>query len=226
MSTTGTYAFNPTTGDVILNAFRPCGVRRVDITIEHLEDAYYWAQMVAVDFSNRQPNQWQIETLDFSLSAGVAEYNLPSRTVAVNLAWLTADSGDRPLSSMSMTDWGSLADKSMEGTPTSYMLELTSPIPTVTLWPVPSQLPPYGLKVMACRQMMDVQIAGGSQLDTPFRFLEAFTLALAARLAMIYKPEAATALDDAAQRAFRLAAGLDQERVLLNIAPTLSGYYP
>lgn len=226
MATTGTYSFNPSAGDVILNAFRPCGVRRVDITTEHLEDAYYWAQMVAVDFSNRQPNQWQIETLDFALSASVSEYNLPDRTVAVNLAWLTSDSGDRPLSTMSMTDWGSLPDKSMEAVPTSYMFELTSPTPTITLWPVPNQLPPYGLKVMVCRQMQDVRLAAGTQLDTPFRFLEAFTLALAARLAMIYKPEAAVALNDAAQSAFTLAAGLDQERVLLNIAPTITSYYP
>lgn len=230
MATTGTYAFNPSAGDVVLNAFRPCGVRRVDITTEHLEDAYYWAQMVAVDFSNRQPNQWQIETLDFALTAGVAEYNLPSRTVAVNLAWLTGDPTpglkDRPLSAMSMTDWGSLPDKAMEAVPTSYVFELLSPTPTITLWPVPNQIPAYGMKVMICRQMQDVALAAGTQLDTPFRFLEAFTLALTARLAMIYKPEVATTLDAAAQKAFDLAAGLDQERVLLNIAPTITSYYP
>lgn len=224
MTTTGTYNFNPSAGDVVMNAFRPCGVKRAELTTEHFEDAAYWAQMTAVNFSNRQPNLWQVADQDFTLSAGTATYTLPPETVAVSAVWLTSPNGDRILSPMSAVDYASQPRKDQAGTPTSYWFNLTS-APTITLWPVPTAAPVFGLKVKTCRQMQDVRLSGGYQIDAVYRFLEAFTLALAARLAMIYKPEAAAALNEASEGAFRLAAALDQERVPLNVRPSLSGYY-
>lgn len=227
MATTGTYTFNPSAGDVVLNAFRLCQVRRVDLTTEHLDDAAYWSQMVAVDFSNRQPNQWQVVDLDVSLANGVATYNLPSQVVAVSAVWLVDDgTNDRIISPMSAVDYASLPNKLQEATPTSYWFDLLSPISTITLWPVPDAVQFGAMRVKVCRQMQDVRLSGGLTLDVPFRFLEAYTLGLAARLAVIYKPEVAATLDAAAKAAFQLAAGLDQERVALNFQPTLSGYFP
>lgn len=226
MATSGTYAFNPSAGDVVLQAFAAIQLGRRALTSEHLTNAGYWANMVGVNWSNRQPNMWQSEALDFNLSAGVPSYNLQSRTAVVSLVTVGLNGIDRPLSPMSMTDYGSIANKAQPGSPTSYMLDLATPVPTITLWPVPVALPALTMRVETFRQMQDIVLPGGVTVDSPYRFLEAFTLALAARLAMLYKPEAAQALQLAAEDSWRLAAAQDQERVAIDFQPVMSGYFP
>lgn len=229
MATSGTYAFNPSAGDVVLNAFGIIGVRRTMVTIEHLTNAAFWANMVGVNWSNRQPNMWQGEDQDFNLSAGNAVYNLLPRTTVVSFVTVGVGGIDRPLSPMSETDYASIANKTQPGSPTSYFFDLASPTPTITLWPVPVAAPAMTMKVKTFRQTQDTTLPNGTQLDTPYRFLEAFTLALAARLAMVYpdtnRPTLAGDLNSAAEDSFKLAAAQDQERVLLTFAPTLTSYY-
>lgn len=233
MVTTGTYGFNPAASDVVLNAFSMIGVRRTKITQEHLADAAYQAQMVGVDFTNRQPNMWQQEGADFSLSAGVATYTLPVSTVAILAPTVNYAGNDRPLSPLSLADWNSLPRKMQTGFPTSYLFSLVEPAATVTLWPVPPSVPAMTMHVEIFRRQQDTSLSGGRTLDTPFRFLEAFTLGLAARLAPAWaegplseRLAAAAALKSAYEEAFRLAAALDQERVPLRPNPNVSSYYP
>lgn len=237
MVTTSTYAFNPSAADVVLNAYSMVGVRRAQITTEHLENASFQANLVGVDFTNRNPNRWQMATVDFTLVAGTATYTFAPEVVAVAAVWLNQTMPDaaattitRMLGPLSAVEYASIANKNQQGTPTSYFFSLLTPTPTLTLWLVPNQNPEFDMQVQVFKQQQDTTLPGGYTLDTPYRFLDAYTIGLAARLALVYpdpqRPSLPTDLQAQYLAAFTLAAQLDQERVSLKLAPNLSGYYP
>jgi hypothetical protein len=235
MATTGTYAFNPSAGDVTLNAFGMIGIRRTALTEEHLENAAFQAGLVGVDFTNRNPNRWQMTEVPFALAAGVPTYNLPPETVAVSAVWLdqalpSGSSISRILGPLSATEYAAIANKQQQGSPTTYFFNFLTPIPTLTLWLVPSALPAYTMRVQCFKQQQDTALENGANIDTPFRFLDAFTTQLASRLAGVYpdpnRPTREADLWARFQEVFRLAAALDQERVSLKLSPNLSSYYP
>jgi hypothetical protein len=234
MATTGTYAFNPSAADVVLNAFGMCGVRRTMLTTEHLENAAFAANLVGVDFTNRNPNRWKMVEVDVTLVAGTATYTLDPQVVAVSAVWLNQTVGSNTISRMlgplSATEYASIANKTQTGTPNSYFFSLLTPSPTVTLWLVPNQVPEYSMKLQTFQQQQDVRLSAGYTLDTPYRFLDAYTWALAARLAVYYpdpaRPSLPADLNTTFEAKFALAAQLDQERVTLKLSPNLGGYYP
>lgn len=232
MTTTGTYAFNPSAADVVLNAFGMIGLRRAALTTEHFENAGYAAQMVGVDFTNRNPNRWQMTTLEIPLVEDVSEYDLEPETVAVSVVYIDTDdtpAQTRVLGPLSATEYASISNKTQNGVPSSYFFNLLTPIPTLTLWQVPSALPAYTMRVQTFKQQQDFSVRSGLTIDAPYRFLDAFTFGLAARLAVYYPPEKgldAAALDSVYERKFQLAAALDQERVSLKLTPGISGYFP
>jgi hypothetical protein len=233
MATTGTYAFNPSAADVVLNAFGMIGKRRTQLDYEAFENAGFQAQMVGVDFTNRNPNRWQMETVTVPVLADVPTYTLNPQVVAVSL--VTIDTVATPvqtrvLGPLSAVDYGSQPNKEQEGVPTSYFFSLLTPSPTLTVWPVYGTSSTYVLNVQTFKQQQDVRLDGGYTLDTPYRFLDAYTFALAARLAVYYpdpaRPTLAADLNTAFETKFALAAQLDQERVNLRVSPSLSSYFP
>ncbi len=235
MATTGTYTFAPSAADLILYSFGMIGIRRAQITTEHLEDAYMAASMAMVDFSNRNPNRWAMETQDVALLQGVPTYNLEPRTLAIALAYIDTSNlatpptvTSRVLGPLSATDYGSLPVKLTQGPPTSFFFNLATPIPTVSVWPTPDQNGPYLLRLQTFRQMQDVQLAGGLGIDSPYRFLEAVALGIASRLAVSYPPKAGLGpadLNTAYQNAFQLAAQRDQESTPMYVRPQMAGYF-
>jgi len=233
MATTGTYAFNPSAADVVLNAFGMIGLRRTQLNTEHLTDAAFAANMLGVEFTNRNPNRWQMEEVAIPLVADTSSYNLPPETVAISVVGLDQTVGDntisRVLGPLSAADYASLPSKTQTGSPTSYFFSLLTPIPTLTLWPVPDGVIAYTMRVQTFKQQQDTSLIGGATVNTPYRFLDAFTHGLAARLAVYYPNEKRPNLDDKlnalfAQK-FALAASLDQERVPLRVRPNMSSYY-
>jgi hypothetical protein len=189
--------------------------------------------MVGVDFTNRNPNRWQMTTLEIPLIEDIKDYDLETETVAVSVVYIDTDDAGSPqtrvLGPLSATEYASIANKENNGVPTSYFFSLLTPTPKLTLWPVPDATPVYTMRVQTFRQQQDFSVRGGLTVDTPYRFLDAFTFGVAARLAVYYPPEKgldAAALDSVYERKFALAAALDQERVSLKITPGLSGYFP
>lgn len=233
MATSGTYAFNPSAADVILNAFGMIGKRRTQLDTEMLENASYQAQMVGVDFTNRNPNRWQMETFDFPLIASTAVYTLAPQVVAVSIVYLDTVATPvltRVIGPLSATEYASQANKTQEGVPTSFFFSLLTPAPTITLWPVPQTSGIHLMRVQTFKQQQDVRLDAGYTLDAPYRFLDAFTFGIAARLALFYpderRPTLAADLNTAYEAKFKLAAELDQERVNLKVMPTLTSYFP
>lgn len=236
MATTGTYAFAPAASEVVMQAFAMIGVRRTQITTEHLENAAYQANMLGVDFSNRTGNRWTLVEVPFTLVAGTKTYNLPSETVAISAVWVDqtpapqATPISRVLGPLSAVEYASLANKDQEGVPTSFFFSLLTPIPTITLWLVPSGIPDFTMRVQTFRQIQDTSLRNRATLDAPYRFLDAFTIGLAARLSVIYpdekRPNLPESLQSAYLAAFNLAAQTDSERVALKPRPLVGGYFP
>ncbi len=233
MTTTGTYAFNPSAAETILQAYmQGPGIRRTELGDHHFEDAGYAANMLAVDFSNRQPNRWQMATTPIALVAGTATYALDPQILAVSVVWLDqTDNGgnviSRVLGPLSAADYASLPFKEQPGQPSSYFFSLTIP-PSITIWPVYNGSPTYALRIQTFRQVQDVSLTRGTTLDVPYRFLDAWTTGLAWRLCDYYPPADAvkvTRLEAQFEKRFQIAAALDQERVPLRVQPQLSSYY-
>lgn len=229
MTASGTYAFNPGAGEVFLASLSMCGIRRTEVTLEHLVDAAFHANLLMGDFSNRNPNQWALETQSVALVASTASYSLTARTIAIAVAYIETTSGStttaRVLGPISASEYAAIPNKAQEGFPNSYWLNLQTPTPTITLYFTPDDELTYTLKLQTFRQMQDVNAASGETLDLPYRFFDAFTTGLAARLAVIYAPDKAMVLKALFDERFGLAAAQDQERVNLYITPALAGYF-
>lgn len=237
MTTTGTYAFNPSGGELVADSFAQIGVARTDLTATHLRNASMALGMLMVDISNRTPNRWKYSLQTQLLTPTVATYTLTARTIAIAIAYIsTTDTlgnvTDRVIGPLSATDYGSIANKANQAPPNSYWFNLVNP-PTITLWPTPDTGAIYTLNMQTFIALQDVQLSNGVGVDAPFRFLEAVSAGLTWRLARRYPKEAIAARGPAAitelkgewLEAFNLAAQTDQETTPLYITPGLSGYY-
>jgi hypothetical protein len=228
MTTTGTYAQNPSAAHITLNAYGMINIRRTELTTQHLSDAALALNLLMVDMSNRVPMQWTLETQQVPLVAGTPSYTLTNRTIAISVAYISTLSGsvttDRVIGAISASEYGAIPNKSQQAPPTSYWLSLQT-TPTITLWPVPDSTSSYTLNLQTFRQLQDADLTQGYTLDSPYRFLDAISTGLAARLADLYRPEKAAELDIKFERRFALAASRDQESVSLYITPGLSGYF-
>ena len=157
-----------------------------------MQDAGTECSLLGVQFTNRLPTQFALETPTLSLVQGTSVYTLPNRTAAIGLVYLTVGVGgsdpfDIPLMPMSAQDYGAIPNKTTQGRPTTYHFQLL-PVPTITFWPTPDSGGPYQANVQSFRQTMDLSISGGQTIDAPFRFLDAFVAGLAARLARNWAP--------------------------------------
>ena len=229
MSTSGTYGYAPTSGEFVLNAFGRIGVRRTELTQQHLADAANEANLVQVEFSNRQPNLFMAETYDVTVVAGTATYVLPARFVSPMSVWLTiTPSGgtafDRIISPISTVDYTSLPNKEMVAQPTTYWFQ-RQVIPQITLWPVPSDDVDIVLHLRILSQPQDATLTAGLQPQMPYRWYDAFTAALAWRLAVIYAPDKEQARRADAERAWTIAATEDIEYTPMYVMPGIGGYF-
>ncbi len=78
------------------------------------------------------------------------------------------------------------------------------------------------------RQTQDVNLTAGYNIDSPYRFLDAFSTGLASRLAVMYPPKDPTAADKLEalyEKRMQIASAQDQEETPLVISPSFGGYY-
>lgn len=229
MATSGVYSWSPAAAELVLNAFARIGIRRPALEAQHLQDAAMEANLLQVEFTNRQPLWWTSEEITQVLTAEDGEYDLAARVVTVIAAYISTTDGDqitdRIITPISTYDYAAMPNKlTPTGVPTVFKFETLS-TPKITLWQVPNDATTYTLKLRVLCQPEDVLLPSGVNVDTPYRFLDAYTAGLAHRLARIYKPEAEQARMADYERAWNLAANQDVEDVPMWIMPTLARYY-
>jgi len=75
MTTSGTYNFNPSLGEIVLNAYARCGVRRTAIMQEHMTDARFETNLMLSSWANQGVNLWEVQLFSIPLVQGVSTYN-------------------------------------------------------------------------------------------------------------------------------------------------------
>ncbi len=211
-----------------MTAFGRIGIRRPEITAQHMADAENEANLVQVKLANLQPNLFTDELYEISLVQGTETYVLPARMIAIMACYMTTTSAgvstDRIIWDYSTFEYSAIPDKTQQGVVTSYWYNRIVP-PELKLWPVPDGNATYTLKLRICRQIQDVTIPGGVTLELPYRWLDVFVADLAYRLARIYAQDKEAMRKQDSTDALNNALVEDQERVPMYVTPIGMGGY-
>ena len=229
MTTSGTYAFNPSLGEMTLYAYNLIGVRNTAVLQEHMEAARMATNMMLSRWANQGVNLWAVDLITTPLVTGQSTYAVDSNTVVMLDAYVQSDDSganiDRIILPVSRTEYASYPNKEQQGFPTVFWFDrLLSP--TVTLWPVPNtDNGPQYLKYYRVRQIQDANLQNGQQVEIPYMWLEAFAYGLAQRLATIWSPDKVQLMKPMADEAYAIAAAQNIETAQQYISPMLSGYF-
>lgn len=229
MTTSGTYSFSPSLGELVLYSYNLVGLRNTSLLQEHMEAARMASNMLCASWANRGVNLWKVDLVTTNLVSGQATYPVDANTVVILDAYVTTtQSGgniNRIILPISRTEYASYPNKEQEGFPTVFWFDrLLSP--TVTLWPVPNtDNGPTTLSYYRVTQMQDSELNNGTTVDIPYLFYEAFAYGLAARLAMIWAPDKVALLKPLADEAYQIAADQNIETASYFISPMISGYF-
>lgn len=229
MTTSGTYNFDPSLGEMVLYAYNLIGIRNTSITQEHMEAARMASNMVLANWSNKGVNLWTVDLQTVPLWAGQATYTVPQNTVVMLDAYITVDNGnsqpiDRLILPISRTEYASYPNKEQQGFPTVYWQDRLIN-GNVTLWPVPDGNSAQYLKYYRAVQLQDVEFTGGQTIEIPYLWLDAFADALSYRLARVWNPQMAPALKLVADESYNVADNQNVETASQYISPMVSGYF-
>ena len=231
MTTSNTYNFNPSLGEIVLYSYNLVGLRNTSLLAEHMEAARMAANMLLSSFSNRGVNLWAVDLVTVPLVAAQSTYNVDLNTVMILDAYMQIDNGggapiDRIIMPVSRTEYASYPNKEQEGFTTTFWFDrLISPNPTITLWPVPDGSSAQYLKYYRVRQIQDAALQNGVQVEIPYLWMDAFAYGLAARLAVIWAPDKMALLKPLADEAYNIAAEQNIEQAAVYISPQISGYF-
>ena len=229
MTTSGTYSFDPSLGELTLHAFNIAGLRNTSLLQEHMQSARMATNMMLSTWANKGVNLWTVDLVSVPLVQGQATYSVDASTIMVLDAYMRIDDGvtdpiDRLILPISRTEYASYPNKEQQGFSTVFWFDrLVSP--TITLWPVPDGTSAQYLKYYRTRQVQDSNLTNGQTVEIPYRWLEAFADGLAYRLSKIWSPEKAVALKAVADESYNVAAFQDVEQASQYISPQIVGYY-
>lgn len=229
MTSSGTYLFAPSNGEIVLAAFERIQIRAPELRQEHMFTARRELNFLLSQWSNTGPNLWEVTLIQINLIQGQATYSIPANTVMILDAYRSLNTGTPSqtniyMTPISRTEYASYPQPQVQGPPTVYWFDrLISP--TVTLFETPDGGGPYVFNCYACIQMQDANLPAGETPDIPYRWLDAMVSGLAHRLARVYAPTMEQQRKADAMEAWTIAATQDTENTPLTIAPSLSGYY-
>jgi hypothetical protein len=229
MTTSGTYDFNPSLGELTLYAYNLAGLRNTSVLQEHMEAARMATNMMLSRWSNMGVNLWKVDLVTVPLVEGQKTYTVDSNTVMILDAYMVIDDGfsnpiDRIITPVSRTEYASYPNKEQQGFTTTFWFDrLLSP--TVTLWPVPDGSSAQYLKYYRVIRLEDAAFSNGQTVDIPYLWFEAFADGLAYRLARVWNPPMAPGLKMLADESYQIAASQNIEQAQQYISPQISGYY-
>lgn len=184
------------------------------------------ANFMLARWANQGVNLWAVDLIETPLVAGVTTYDVDPTTVMILDAYVNAGTGtpDRIITPVSRTEYASYPNKQQQGFTTVYWFDrLLSP--TVTLWPVPDGSSVTTLRYYRVRQLQDANVKNATTVEIPYVWLEAFADGLTYRLARIWNPAMAPALQQQAEESYQIAAARNTEAVPTYISPMTGGYF-
>ena len=229
MTTSGTYTFDPSLGELTIYAFNQIGIRATSLVQEHLTSARMATNMMLSRWSNQGVNLWAVDLWTDTLNQGQATYTVDPSTVMILDAYVTQTTGtsqpiDRLIMPISRTEYASYPNKTQQGFTTTFWFDRLLN-PTITLWPVPDGTSAQYLKYYRVRQLQDANLSNAQTLDIPYLWLEAFADNLAYRLARIWAPEKAPLWKPIADESYQVAANQNVENAPTYVSPMISGYF-
>lgn len=230
MTSSATYNFSPSNGEIVLAAFERIQIRAPSIRQEHMMSARREVNFLLAGWANKTPNLWEVSLQTITLVQGTATYSVPAKNVMILDAYYSINTGatdqtNRVVTPISRTEYASYSSPQTQGPPTVYWFDrLISP--TVTLYPTPDGNGPYIFNYYGCTQIQDAALTGGETPDIPYRFLDAMVADLSHRVSRIYAQPLEAQRKQDAKDAWDIAAAQDTEGVPLTIAPSISSYYP
>ena len=229
MSTSGTYAFSPSLGELTLYAYQLIQIRPTSLVQEHFFTARMAANLFTAEWSNRGVNLWRVDLVTVPLVEGQSTYDVDPSTIMMLDAYVTIDDDvsppiDRIILPVTRTEYASYPNKEQQGFPTIFWFDRLIE-PTVTIWPVPDGSSAQYLKYYRVRQMQDSTMTGGLTVDIPYRWFNAFANRLALECARTWQPSAIAALAPFATESYDIAAGQDVEDGSYFISPSIGAYY-
>jgi len=226
VNTSRTYNFNPSGGEIVLDAFGRCQIRPSEITQDHMFTARMKLNLLLSEWSNNQINLWEVSLQSIPLVQGSATYSVPAETVMILDMYVSYGNPatDRYLNPLSRTEYAAIANKTSQGNPSQYWFNRTIS-PTVTFYLVPDGSLSYTAKFYSVRQTQDADVTNGYNVEVQSRWMAAFTAGMAWMLSETYRPELEDKLFNRYQRAWNIAAAQDTENVPLYIGPQLGSYF-
>lgn len=223
MTTSGQTSFDPTLGELVVQAFGRIGVRRTELLASHMNDGRMAANLVQSEWSNRQPYLFKVRLISTPLTQGTATYACSVAVVNITDLYINYGGSDRILGSISRSDYAAIPTKTQQGPPNQYWFDRQI-TPSITFWPVPNDST-YTANYFCTKQFDDADLANGRTADLPYRFMDAFVGAVAWRLANVYRPELSGQMAQDAERSWQIAATQDVEDTPMYITPDMSGYW-
>lgn len=229
MTTSNTYNYNPSLGELVLYAYNVAGLRNTSLTQEHFEAARMASNLMLANWSNQGVNLWAVDLVSEPLVQGQKSYAVEPNTVVILDAYMRITEGqeqpiDRVIMPVSRTEYAAYPNKDQQGFTTTFWFDRLLN-PTITLWPVPDGTSAQYLQYYRVKQLQDANYTGGQTLDIPYLWMEAFADGLAYRLAKIWNQAAAVTLKAVADESYRVAADQNIETASQFISPQISNYY-
>ena len=224
MATSGTTAFNLDLSEIVEEAFERCGAELR--TGYDLRTARRSLNLLFAEWANRGVNMWTIDQGSITLVPGTETYNLPSDTVDLMEHVIRTGSGnastqaDLNITRISVSTYATIPNKLTQARPIQVYIDRVSPIPNITVWPVPDSSQTYTFVYWRLRRIEDAG-NGVNTMDVPFRFLPCMIAGLAAYLSLkvpngLERNQMLQAQYDAA---WDLAAGEDREKAAVRFVP-------
>lgn len=225
MTTSGTFTFGMTAGEVIMQAYRRLGIPRSQLDQEKLLDAQNELNLLLIAWANKGPNLWAVDQLSITLIQGQASYTVDPSTIMIMDARVNLNGIDRVVEGISRSEYMAFANKATQAPPTVYWFDRLI-APTVTIWPVPDGNGPYTLYLNRFRYSQDAYLVNGQSIELPNRFLDACIWGLAERLAWTYNPAMQQQAEARYAASYEDTIAQDVENADLEIKLDMSRYWP
>lgn len=210
MSTSGTYAYEPTVAEWCDEAWERCGVDPANLTLRHLRSARRSLNLMFSEWPNKGVKLWTVDEQTQTVTSGSATYNTATGTITI-LEMVVRRSGvDTPMYPMSRSEYAVIPNKTNTGLPTKYYQDRSRTLPTYTVWSAPENSTDV-IHYWRMRRLQDVGNPSNT-LDVSSRWFEPVASGLAAKLAVKFAPDRLKNLLVLAENSFALAYSEDRER--------------
>lgn len=224
MATSGTTTFNLDLTELVEEAFERCGAELR--TGYDLRTARRSLNLLFADWANRGVNMWTVEQGSITLTTGTATYPLPEDTVDLLEHVIRTGAGqastqaDLNITRISVSTYATIPNKLTQARPIQVYIDRQSPVPTITVWPIPDPSTTYTFVYWRLRRIQDAG-SGVNTMNVPFRFLPCMVAGLAYYLSMKLSDamDRMPALKAQYDEAWEFASTEDREKAAVRFVP-------